>query len=155
MQALLAPLKELAEYEAIRGEIRKQQAGSIIGLSGCVDSQKLHMIYGLGDGIRCKVIVTYSDLKAKEIYEEYKFYDRNVTLYPAKDLIFFQADIHGNQLVRERIKTLRRLMERKPVTLVTTFAALMTPQVVPSKPNFARVYPMSLMTPRTMLSTSM
>jgi len=140
MQALLAPLKELAEYEAIRTEIQKRarsnlhndqrKSGSIIGLSGCVDSQKLHMIYGLGDGIRCKVIVTYSDLKAKEIYEEYKFYDRNVTLYPAKDLIFFQADIHGNQLVRERIKTLRRLMERKPVTLVTTFAALMTPQVL-------------------------
>ena len=34
-----------------------------------------------------KVIVTYNDLKAKEIYEEYRFYDRNVMLYPAKDLI--------------------------------------------------------------------
>ena len=29
-------------------------------------------------------------------------------LYPAKDLIFFQADIHGNQLVQERIKTLQQ-----------------------------------------------
>ena len=30
-------------------------------------------------------------------------------LFPAKDLIFFQADIHGNQLVRERVKVLRRM----------------------------------------------
>ena len=132
MQALLAPLKELAEYGNIRDAVRKRTAGpgAVAALTGCVDSQKLHMIYGLGDGFRIKVIVTYSDLKAKEIFEEYKFYDRNVMLYPAKDLIFFQADIHGNQLVKERVKVLRRLMEKKPVTMVTTFAALMAPQVL-------------------------
>ena len=105
MQALIAPLKELAEYDEIR-KVTRQGKGTV-ALSGCVDSQKLHMIYGLSDGLKYKVIVTYSDLKAKEIYEEYRFYDRNVMLYPAKDLIFFQADIHGNQLVQERIKTLR------------------------------------------------
>ena len=128
MQALIAPLKELAEYDEIR-KVTRQGKGTV-ALSGCVDSQKLHMIYGLSDGLKYKVIVTYNDLKAKEIYEEYRFYDRNVMLYPAKDLIFFQADIHGNQLVQERIKTLRRVVEGKPVTIVTTYAALMTPQVL-------------------------
>ena len=128
MQALIAPLKELAEYDEIR-KVTRQGKGTV-ALSGCVDSQKLHMIYGLSDGLKYKVIVTYSDLKAKEIYEEYRFYDRNVMLYPAKDLIFFQADIHGNQLVQERIRTLRRVVEGKPVTIVTTYAALMTPQVL-------------------------
>lgn len=126
MQALLAPLKELAEYEEIQALVKKKQT---VALSGLVDSQKLHMMYGLSDGFKYKVIVTYSDLRAREIYEEFKFYDRNVLLYPAKDLIFFQADIHGNKLVTERVKVLRRLMENKPVTLVTTFAALLTPQV--------------------------
>ena len=128
MEALLAPLQELAEYRETKDALKK--GGCSAALTGCVDSQKLHMMYGLGDGLKYKVIVTYSDLKAKEIYEEYKFYDRNVMLYPAKDLIFFQADIHGNQLTRERVRTLRRLMEHKPFTLVTTYAALMTPQVL-------------------------
>ena len=127
MEALLSPLQELADYGNSREAIRK---GIPVSVTGCVDSQKLHMIYGLGDGFRMKAIITYSDLKAKELYEEYKFYDRNVMLYPAKDLIFFQADIHGNQLIRERVRTLRRLMEKKPVTIVTTYAALMTPQVM-------------------------
>ncbi|MBE5883786.1 MAG: transcription-repair coupling factor [Lachnospiraceae bacterium] len=128
MQALLAPLKNLAEYDSIKSVLKKGRAN--VALSGCVDSQKLHMIYGLSDGLKYKVIVTYSDLKAKEIYEEYKFYDRNVMFYPAKDLIFFQADIHGNQLIKERIRTLRRVMEQKPITIITTYAALMTPQVM-------------------------
>jgi len=128
MQALLSPLRELAEYDRLRGALAKRSGP--IALTGCVDSQKLHMIYGLSDGFRMKVIATYSDLKAKEIFEEYKFYDRNVMLYPAKDLIFFQADIHGNQLTRERVKTLRRLIEKKPVTIVTTYAGLMTPMAL-------------------------
>ena len=126
MRALLAPLSELGEYE----EIRKLLAGkrSSVALSGCADSQKLHMIYGLGDGFRRKLIVTYNDLRAKEMYEDYRFYDRNVMLYPAKDLIFFQADIHGNQLTKERIKVFRRLAEETPLTVITTYDALMAPQ---------------------------
>ena len=127
MRALLAPLEELGEYE----EIKKMMAGEqvSVALSGCVDSQKLHMIYGLSEGFRYKLIVTFSDLKAKELYEDYQFYDRNVILYPAKDLIFFQADIHGNQLTMERIKCLRRLTEGTPLTVITTYDALMAPQV--------------------------
>lgn len=127
MRALLAPLEELAEYEEIKRALTKEKAA--VSLSGCVDSEKLHIIYGLSDGFRYKIIATYSDLKAKELYEDYKFYDRNVTLYPAKDLIFFQADIHGNQLVMERMKCLRRLLEGRPVTVITTYDALMAPQI--------------------------
>ena len=128
MQALLSPLQELAEYSDMKKSI--QSDNGVTSVSGCVDSQKLHMLYGLAEGFKYKVIVTYNDLRAKELFEEYKFYDHNVLLYPAKDLIFFQADIHGNQLTKERIKTLRRLAEKKPMTIVTTFAALMTPQVL-------------------------
>lgn len=56
------------------------------------------MAYGLSDGFRYKIIVTFSDLKAREIFEDYQFYDREVTWYPAKDLIFYQADIHATSL---------------------------------------------------------
>ena len=127
MKSLTAPLGELAEFEEGQALLRKEKA--CVAFTGCVDSQKLHMAYGLSDGFLYKVIVTFSDLRAREIYEEYAFYDKSTILYPAKDLIFYQADIHGNQLVAERMKTLRRLIEGKPVTVVTTFAALMSPQV--------------------------
>lgn len=127
MRTFTAPLHELGEFEDIVKLLKKPQAS--VALSGCVDSQKLHMIYGLSDGIKYKIIVTFSDLRAKEIYEDYKLYDKNVTMYPAKDLIFYQADIHGNQLIKERIKALRRIIEGRPLTVVTTFDSLMTPQV--------------------------
>ena len=54
MQALLAPLQELAEYDDLRKALKKNSGP--ISLTGCVDSQKLHMIYGLSDGFPIKVI---------------------------------------------------------------------------------------------------
>ncbi len=126
MRTFTAPLYELGEFEEIVKLLKRKQTA--LSLTGCVDSQKLHMAYGLSDGFKIKIIVTFSDLRAKEIYEDYKLYDKNVTMYPAKDLIFYQADIHGNQLTKERIKALRRVVEGRPITVVTTFNSLMTPQ---------------------------
>lgn len=127
MRTFTAPLYELGEFEEITKLLSKPQAA--VSLMGCVDSQKLHMAYGLSEGFKYKIIVTYNDLRAKAIFEDCKLYDRNVTMYPAKDLIFYQADIHGNQIVTERIKALRRVIEGRPLTVVTTFDSFMTPQV--------------------------
>lgn len=127
MKALTAPLHELGEFEEIVSLLKKP--GKSAALTGCMESQKLHMINGLGEGYKNRLIVTFSDIRVKEIMEDYRFYDRNVTGYPAKDLIFYQADIHGNQLTKERIKCMRRMLEDKEVTVVTTFSGLMSPQI--------------------------
>ncbi len=127
MKALTAPLHELGEFEEIKNLIRKP--GKTAAFTGCLESQKLHMVYGLSEGEKNRLIVTFSDLRVKEIQEDYRFYDRNVTSYPAKDLIFYQADIHSNQLTKERIKCMRRMIEGRPVTIVTTFSSLMSPQI--------------------------
>lgn len=127
MRTLLTPLYELADYEDIKKEYDKKQGK--VSLSGCVDSEKLHAVFGLAQGFKHRLIITYNDLRAKEICEEYRFYDRNVMLFPTKDLIFYQADIHGNQLTSQRIKCIKRLLSGRPVTIVTTFDSLMTLQV--------------------------
>lgn len=123
----MSPLGELAEVPQMKELlVRKKDK---ISLTGCVDSQKVHMMAGLGDRFKYKVILTFSDLRAREIAEDFLFYDRNVVIYPGKDLIFYQADIHGNQLVKERINVLKRIMEGKPVTVIATFSALMSPMM--------------------------
>lgn len=128
MNMMTAPVRELGEYERIERAIAKKESALLVG---CVDSQKLHMVYGVGESLPVKLIVTYSDLRAKEICEDAQFYDSNVMYYPAKDLIFYQADVHSNELVRQRVRCLRSVLENKSSTIVTTFASLMTPQVPP------------------------
>lgn len=48
-----------------------------------------------------------------------------VWLYPAKDLLFYNADIHGNLITRERMQVLRHLIEEKSGVVVTTIDGLM------------------------------
>ncbi len=127
MNALLAPLRELGEYDEIIKELQKEQGR--VSVSGCVDSQKLHMIYGTGEEFDVKVIVTYSDMKARELLDDCRLYCKASYFFPAKDLIFYQADIHSNQLTKERIEVLRHISEGEPITIVTTFSAFMAHQI--------------------------
>lgn len=85
MEALTRPLHELAEFEEIWKQ-REKEPG-MLQISGCVNSQKTHLMYALGDGCDYKVIACSSESKAKQIYEEYRFLDGNIYLYPAR--IFF------------------------------------------------------------------
>ena len=123
MQALTAPLMELAEYEEIRK--RRRDGAGMIRIAGCAASQKAHMMYALSDGFTYKVIACSSETKAKQIYEDYRFLDGDTYLYPAKDLLFYQADIRGRELARRRMEVIEAIMDGKPVTVVTTFDAFM------------------------------
>ncbi len=127
MNTILAPLRELGDYDGIMKALDND--GGKASISGCVDSQKIHMIYGTDKGFDAKLIVTYSDIRAREILEDCALYTKEAYFYPAKDLIFYQADIHGNQLTKERVEVLRRILEGEPITVVTTFAALMAHQL--------------------------
>ncbi len=127
MQALFTPLHELAQFDEMQKFLKRGEG--ILSLSGCVDAQKWHMAYALNEDTRFKVIVTYSEIEARKICEQVRFYDRNACLYPARDLIFYQADVHSNEQTGERVRVLKRLLLKKPVTIVTTFDALMTPQI--------------------------
>ncbi len=126
MQAFLAPLNELADYQEIRKE-RKKEAG-FVQISGCVNSQKTHLMYALSDGFEYKIIAFSSEEKAKEAYEEYRFLDENVFLYPAKDLLFYQADIQGSLLVSRRMEVIRAIVEKEmsqSITVITTIDAFL------------------------------
>ena len=71
MNSLKAPFRELSEYETLTGLLKKREG--IIALDGCTDPQKLHMISGVGDDFDFKIIVTFSEQKAREIFEDYRF----------------------------------------------------------------------------------
>lgn len=123
MQALIAPLTELAEFETVLKK-RKQETG-ILQFAGCVNSQKTHLMYALSDGFDYKIIAVSSEMKAKQIYEEYRFLDSDIYQYPAKDLLFYQADLRGKYLLKQRMEVFQAIMEGKGATIVTSFDGFM------------------------------
>ena len=123
MKAFLEPLKKLSAYEEIHGKLRKNRG--VLQLSGCIDSQKVHMACELGGEFPFRIILTYSEQRAKEIYEDCRYFDHETVLYQAKDFLFFHADIQGNLLVRQRIRALQALLTKERITVVTTFDGCM------------------------------
>ena len=118
VKAFTGPLAELKEYQELTEYLTEGKLP--VMAAGCMDSQKCHLIHALGEKYPFRLIITYSDLKAKEICEDYKLYSRDCYVYPAKDVIFFSADIHGNTIIRDRLRIIRRILENRPVTVVAS-----------------------------------
>ena len=119
------PLLELQEYDNLVQALKSGKGP--LQVTGTLDSQKVHLMYELGEAsaFAWKLVVTYDDTRAKEIYDDFRSFTSQVWLYPAKDLLFYSADIHGNLMTRQRIAVLRRLMEDREGVVVTTMDGLM------------------------------
>lgn len=126
MNSLTKPLYELEALSSAKEELKSD---GIVEINGCHDASKLHMACGLGEGFNNKVLVTFSEQRAREIADEISFYDKNVYLYPAKDLMFYQADIHGNLQTKERLKVIKAIINNENATIVTTLDAFMNHSV--------------------------
>lgn len=123
MKALTAPLYGLAEFEELK-KLRMDHHG-MLAISGCVTSQKTHLMYALGEGCTYRVVVAADEEKAKQIYEEYRMLDPNTFYYPARDFLFYQADLRGKELQKLRMMVLQAVLEKKDITVVTVIDGFM------------------------------
>ncbi|MCR4691762.1 MAG: transcription-repair coupling factor [Lachnospiraceae bacterium] len=124
MHKLTEPLKELAFYEQADEKLHK---GKSVEIAGLTDSQKAHVISGISQDYKSRVILTYSQLQARTLAEDLRFFEDNVILFEAKDYLFFQADLNGRDSLRERMNCFRRIIEGSPCYIVTTIDTLMAP----------------------------
>ena len=131
MKTFTEPLKELKEFETLSAGVHDLRG--IAQISGCIDAAKPHIMYSVNNGSGNRIIVTFQEQRAKEIYEEYRFFDPKAAYYPAKDILFYQSDIRGNVLTAERINALKMLAEESSCTIITTFDSLMNPMPMPEK----------------------
>lgn len=134
MNTLLAPFGEINAYKGAVECIGRNKLP--VHISGCIDTQKCHFIYGLSQDISWKVIITQNEIRAREIAEDYRMFDRNVLYYPSKDVIFYSADIHGSAISVERLKVVKALIKEDGGTIVTTMDAGM--ELVASLNTFTR-----------------
>ena len=59
MDTFYEPLLELEAFGQIREQLKKEEGLQLI--TGCVDSQKTHLMYSLGRDWPVKLILTYND----------------------------------------------------------------------------------------------
>ena len=124
MRVLQEPFKKLNIYDEVGGWLAKDEGFvNVTGSSGS-GTDRVFLMEALSDGAPVKMVLTYSDKRAEELYSDLRFYSRDVYMYPAKDILFFSADVHGNAITRKRMEVLRKLATGENCTIVATVDAL-------------------------------
>ena len=129
MKRLIEPLLQLETYQELLSALDEKL--SPILTVGVSESQKNHLLYAVGaHKEKSFLVVTYNDMQAKKIYEDLQFFlKEGVYLFPSKDLIFYSADVHSLDIVHERFKVLRALLEGKVRAMVLSIEALFDPMI--------------------------
>ena len=91
MKALLEPLERIGRFDDLIRQLKTNRG--VVSVTGALDSQKAHLAAGLSQDVPFRLLIAENELKARELYEDFRLYDPEVLYYPAKDLIFYQADI--------------------------------------------------------------
>ena len=124
MRALTAPLTELGSFQQILEGIAK--GNTPVFATGVIDAAKNHLAYSLqAETKRPLFLLTYSELRAKEILEDLTFFTKDCAYYPAKDILFYSADVHSMEMNRQRFLVLERLLKGETPIIVASAEALL------------------------------
>lgn len=122
MKTFYAPLSELAGIEQLKKDF--EVTGQPVMISGCIDTQKIHLVHAAVNDYRFRLIITGDEAKAREMQKDSRFFDKSSIYYPAKDFIFYSADVHGNQLAGERLRCIQKIIaaqdNKTNITVITT-----------------------------------
>ncbi len=119
MKALISPVGEAGLTDRIKNSEKP------LYLWGLTRAVRPLIAETVREKNRFVLLVTYDDARAEKLYQDYKFYDRNVSVYPAKDLLFYYADIHGNATACRRLEIIKRIVTNEPTVIITTIDGLM------------------------------
>lgn len=106
---IFEPVQGMAGIEEIKKSFSR--LGHAVMVSGCIDTQKAHLLEALGEQYPIRVVITSDEVKARQLREDCLFFDKSSIYYPAKDFIFYSADVHGNQLAGERLACIYKIIQ--------------------------------------------
>ncbi len=123
MDTFYDPIRKLEGIKELN-TVLDGKGGKLVSISGCIDTQKVHLASAIASDYNFLLIVSSDEVKARKIAEDAAFFNENVSYYPAKDAIFYNADISGKQIVGQRIEVINKIINEDKLTIVTTIDAL-------------------------------
>jgi len=124
MTNLINALQGIDSFTNLARAINEQKTPVLA--TGVIDSQKCHLCAGLIESFnKPALIVTHSELKAREIYDDLSFFLLDqVKFYPSKDIIFYSADIKSADILRQRFSVIKALLDGENICVVLSIEAL-------------------------------
>ena len=123
VRGIFKPLESLPAYNTMVQRVQKREA---VLVSGAGDPVQNHISAALTERLGTMgVVITANETKAKEVWEDMKFYfPGQAMFFPAKDPLFYSADVRGLAIEEERIRVFKAMLEEAPKVLIFSVEAL-------------------------------
>ena len=130
LKGLMRPLIESTSFKGVLDSINKSKFPmEIIGLS---DSGRSYFIDGLYENnIKSILVLTNSDVEAKNIYEDLSFYIPNVYYFPSKEVVFYNVYAISGDLRWERLKVIREMLREGKKIIVASIESIASAYISP------------------------
>ncbi|MEO2508839.1 transcription-repair coupling factor [Clostridium paraputrificum] len=130
LRGLMEPLISSEEFIELESYIKGDKHPiEIEGLSESGKSYVINGIYEVSD--KPVVIITNSDMEAKNLYEDLNLYLSNVYYFPAKEIVFYNVDAISGDLRWARLNVIKEILSNNKniiVISIDAFAARYTPK---------------------------
>ena len=131
LQGVMQPLKDNMKFKSITEKISEKTFP--INIYGISESGKSYIINGIfEENDNSMVVVTHSDVDAKNLYEDLSFYTTDVFYFPVREVVFYNVDAISGDLRWARLKVIKEILqnERKKiiVTSIDSLTSLYTPK---------------------------
>ena len=123
LKGVLEPLRDSSTFNEIIADIKDKKYP--ININGLSDSGKSYGIFGIYESIESSmIIVTHSDMEAKNIYEDLSFYTNDIYYFPAKEVVFYNIDAISGDLRWARLKVIKEILSSNKKIIVTSIDSL-------------------------------
>ena len=123
LKGALQPLIDSSTFNEVIADIKSNKYP--ININGLSDSGKSYSIFGIYDNVNSPmVILTHSDMEAKNIYEDLSFYTNDVYYFPAKEVVFYNIDAISGDLRWARLKVIKEILNSSNKIIVTSIDSL-------------------------------
>ena len=130
VEGVMKPLESYSKFNDILKNMNENKYP--INIYGLSDSGRSYIIDGIfNENDKSVVVVTYSDVDAKNLYEDLSFYSTEVYYFPVKEVVFYNVDAISGDLRWARLKVIKEMLENSKkkiiVTSIDTLTTLYTP----------------------------
>ena len=130
LKGLMEPLINSKKFNEIISSINDNKCIEVEGLS---ESSKSYILNGIYENSKNSIVViTNSDLAAKNLYEDLSLFCTNVFYFPSKEVVFYNLDAISGDLRWERLKVIKEILNRKKKIIVTSIESF-APRYTPKK----------------------
>ncbi len=126
-RGLVEPLKSIEGMEALIEHLLAKRSAKVVSM---VDACKVHFSYGISSFINQPIVViTYDEISTKKIAEDMMALHgkENVYIYPARDILFYNADVHSMDITSQRLRVIEALVRNEEAVFIIPVEALLNP----------------------------